>query len=669
MEEFKGSCHSDHSSRNNNYDCENAVVSYIPVTVANKRTEDLSLIASNDMCTNNGNDNDEGENANSNEESFKNNVLDGNCSDDTNSYGSIVYNYCSSNDIAGDVNTDRAMISCEETPSTSKCISVDNDYLSCEGIDSIDKTVYTLEFGTPEAHCDSDEDDDESRHIKFADPLFSSAQSSSAISNYVSSDDSSVSISSSMIHNNILTEVSGTMTSTETNQNSIVDISQVAQAQSSLSSINNNFIHRLVQSTIRANSDRTFRRPTNRQCAQTIIRSTIRLIKFIVLCPIVFVLNVFLILILIIYISCLCLAACFCPSCLERVLNSEHRYSIKQIQTNLIRRECLEITKDIENHLQLPRSIKTNDKVSNDKYEILTTTKRLIFSKPLTSKQTTAVRPKPNRGKESTSVSDAVTATDQECLSTGNEEKWTMDNWYIKSYVGVEEGNSPPINEGEKLDETEPDVNKANEQNDDDMYENGEGCDICMGCYKVGDVITWSRNPACGHMFHEACITEWLCGTQRKLTCPCCRSEYVFEVDQRKKQTRNIWGRIFPSVVINDDATASTNNNNTTAIPLPSLITDNDSRLSEPTHRHSESIISVNSEAEVLDTRSGNEQDTTTSTLITTSSIPNISGIMLSASGSNASDDDDLYYDNGAHASTDEEVVFAISESSTFSEV
>jgi len=49
-------------------------------------------------------------------------------------------------------------------------------------------------------------------------------------------------------------------------------------------------------------------------------------------------------------------------------------------------------------------------------------------------------------------------------------------------------------------------------------------CSICLSDYSTGDVICWSHNPNCPHIFHHCCIEDWLV---RHNECPCCRSNYM----------------------------------------------------------------------------------------------------------------------------------------------
>ena len=48
-------------------------------------------------------------------------------------------------------------------------------------------------------------------------------------------------------------------------------------------------------------------------------------------------------------------------------------------------------------------------------------------------------------------------------------------------------------------------------------------CAICIEEYCVGEVIAWSRNPNCHHVFHKDCIMECM---KRSLFCPICRENY-----------------------------------------------------------------------------------------------------------------------------------------------
>jgi len=73
-------------------------------------------------------------------------------------------------------------------------------------------------------------------------------------------------------------------------------------------------------------------------------------------------------------------------------------------------------------------------------------------------------------------------------------------------------------------------------------------CAICLTEYEVSNVVSWSANPKCPHIFHEECITKWFVSLGRlqpisdlhleddcpknvlnyQLECPCCRQEFSF---------------------------------------------------------------------------------------------------------------------------------------------
>ena len=58
-------------------------------------------------------------------------------------------------------------------------------------------------------------------------------------------------------------------------------------------------------------------------------------------------------------------------------------------------------------------------------------------------------------------------------------------------------------------------------------------CVLCSVCYKVGDTVTVSTNPACTHNYHEECLTShWQRqktskSTNKNRCCPVCRTEYI----------------------------------------------------------------------------------------------------------------------------------------------
>ena len=49
-------------------------------------------------------------------------------------------------------------------------------------------------------------------------------------------------------------------------------------------------------------------------------------------------------------------------------------------------------------------------------------------------------------------------------------------------------------------------------------------CNICLLNYKVGNVITYSSNEECHHVFHRDCVLHWL---HVKNNCPCCHHAFL----------------------------------------------------------------------------------------------------------------------------------------------
>ena len=79
-----------------------------------------------------------------------------------------------------------------------------------------------------------------------------------------------------------------------------------------------------------------------------------------------------------------------------------------------------------------------------------------------------------------------------------------------------------------------PDTEDMND-NDDDNDDTAAGCSICLEPYRVGDVVAWTARPpqqeddtACLHVFHHACILEWL-ANPKKNDCPTCRAKILWD--------------------------------------------------------------------------------------------------------------------------------------------
>jgi len=58
-------------------------------------------------------------------------------------------------------------------------------------------------------------------------------------------------------------------------------------------------------------------------------------------------------------------------------------------------------------------------------------------------------------------------------------------------------------------------------------------CAICLDSYMIDDVIVWSENTSCSHVFHEKCILPWLC-LNKDNCCPSCRQDFIPNMNQEE---------------------------------------------------------------------------------------------------------------------------------------
>ena len=108
----------------------------------------------------------------------------------------------------------------------------------------------------------------------------------------------------------------------------------------------------------------------------------------------------------------------------------------------------------------------------------------------------------------------------------------------IESPQVMEQQHVPP---SEAVDESSDDyVVVAAAATDDDydvVYEDDDDqrtvptCPICLESYQIGDVIAYSRNPTCQHVYHKCCVIEWIQSSSHNSLqdeeCPMCRTKFV----------------------------------------------------------------------------------------------------------------------------------------------
>lgn len=145
-------------------------------------------------------------------------------------------------------------------------------------------------------------------------------------------------------------------------------------------------------------------------------------------------------------------------------------------------------------------------------------------------------------------VSPADTATGDRDIETGMIDPSTLEGKERKRYVEkallfgtvTEESTSTTLASGndteasfraqhpkmkmkiprKETDKLRGDNRRAKQSADEQEQE----CSICLETYERGDVVCWSRNPACHHAFHKDCAFRLL---ETHTDCPVCRRPYI----------------------------------------------------------------------------------------------------------------------------------------------
>ena len=60
-------------------------------------------------------------------------------------------------------------------------------------------------------------------------------------------------------------------------------------------------------------------------------------------------------------------------------------------------------------------------------------------------------------------------------------------------------------------------------------------CSICLMEYGAGEIISWAKDEACDHVYHQECIVGWLSTAKRDGTlhdsCPLCRTKLIMDTN------------------------------------------------------------------------------------------------------------------------------------------
>jgi hypothetical protein len=56
------------------------------------------------------------------------------------------------------------------------------------------------------------------------------------------------------------------------------------------------------------------------------------------------------------------------------------------------------------------------------------------------------------------------------------------------------------------------------------QFQRKKECSICLSGYEAGETFCWAKTDQCNHVFHDACIGEWLKDHDE---CPLCRADIV----------------------------------------------------------------------------------------------------------------------------------------------
>ena len=124
------------------------------------------------------------------------------------------------------------------------------------------------------------------------------------------------------------------------------------------------------------------------------------------------------------------------------------------------------------------------------------------------------------------------------------------------------------------------DIDLAEEIHEDSsslQTNDSNSCAICLDTFQINEMIAWSGNEKCNHVFHQKCIVDWFSLSFKKrrntnapsisFPCPCCRCEYVTlssnTCEDQKHHDSNVQIDGATSMKRDDNETIARNSNNT----------------------------------------------------------------------------------------------------------
>ncbi|KAG7371881.1 ring finger domain containing protein [Nitzschia inconspicua] len=118
----------------------------------------------------------------------------------------------------------------------------------------------------------------------------------------------------------------------------------------------------------------------------------------------------------------------------------------------------------------------------------------------------------------------------------GNQTELDKHNFRPVDAVDVECGHSTVLPEeqdfssGKTADNNSVLLFHKDPEKKDGQCQTSTTCAVCLDNYRTGDVIVWSYNPECCHVYHKECLVDYLSKRKNPSTeenpCPICRRNF-----------------------------------------------------------------------------------------------------------------------------------------------